>query len=81
MPESDLEKMAMISRATERVGLEWIGTGAMLVPGFGTQPYLRGEQVLVHTDNTATVEYINRQGDLRACCNSPATSSSGVQSI
>ncbi len=56
MPESDLEKMAMISRAAERVGLEWIGTGAMLVPGFGTQPYLRGEQVLVHTDNTATVE-------------------------
>ncbi len=42
---------------------------------------LRGEHVLVRTDSTATVAYINRQGGLRSCRNSPATSSSGVGSI
>ncbi len=28
---------------------------------------LRGEHILVRTDNTATVAYINRQGSLRSC--------------
>ncbi len=49
---------------------------------------LQRKDVLVRTDNTATIVYINRQGGLRshrmshvACCNSPATSSSGVRSI
>ncbi len=42
---------------------------------------LQGEHVLVRTDSTATVAYINRQGGLRSRCNSPATSSSGVGSI
>ncbi len=42
---------------------------------------LRGEQVLVRTDNTATVAYINRQGGLRSRRNLPATFSSGVRSI
>ncbi len=44
---------------------------------------LRGEHVLVRTDSTATVAYINRQGGLPsvACRNSPTTSSSGVGSI
>ncbi len=42
---------------------------------------LRGKHVLVRTDSTATVAYINRQGGLRSRRNSPATSSSGVGSI
>ncbi len=29
---------------------------------------LRGEHVLVRTDSTATIAYINRQGGLRSCC-------------
>ncbi len=29
---------------------------------------LRGKDILVHTDNTATVAYINRQGGLHSCC-------------
>ncbi len=43
---------------------------------------LRGKHVLVRTDNTATVAYINRQGGPPvACRNSPAISSFGVRSI
>ncbi len=38
---------------------------------------LQGRDILVHTDNTENVAYINRQGGLRSCCNSPTTSSSG----
>ncbi len=42
---------------------------------------LQRKDVLVRTENTATVAYINRQGALRSRRNSPATSSSGVRSI
>ncbi len=42
---------------------------------------LRGKHVLVRTDNTATVAYINRQGGLRSHRMSPAISSFGVRSI
>ncbi len=44
---------------------------------------LRGKHVLVRSDNTATVAYINRQGGLRSrrIRNSPAISSFGVRSI
>ncbi len=42
---------------------------------------LRGEHVLVCTDSTATVAYINRQGGQHSRRNSPVTSSSGVGSI
>ncbi len=42
---------------------------------------LHDKHVLVRTDNTATVAYINHQGGLRSCRNSPAISSFGVRSI
>ncbi len=43
---------------------------------------LQRKDVLVRTDNTTTIAYINRQGSLRSSCrNSPAISSSGVRSI
>ncbi len=44
---------------------------------------LQRKDVLVRTDNTATVAYINRKAVCApvACRNSPATSSSGVRSI
>ncbi len=46
------------------------------------RPLLLGKHVLVHTDNTAAVSYINRWGvyDHAACHSSPAISSSGVHS-
>ncbi len=42
---------------------------------------LRDKDVLACTENTATVAYINQQGGLLSCRNSPATSSFGVRSI
>lgn len=30
-------------------------------------PFLRGHHVLIRTDNTTTVAYVNRQGGLRSC--------------
>ncbi len=44
------------------------------------RPLLLGKHVLVRTDNTAAVSYINRMGvyDHAACHSSPAISSSGV---
>ncbi len=42
---------------------------------------LHEKHVLVRTDNTATVAYINHQGGLRSCRNSPTISSFGVRSI
>ncbi len=42
---------------------------------------LRGKNVLVGTDNTATITHINRQGGLRSCRNSSTISSFGVRSI
>ncbi len=44
------------------------------------RPLLLGKHVLVRTDNTAAVSYINRLGDVRdaACHSSPAISSSEV---
>ncbi len=38
---------------------------------------LRGEHVLVHTDSTATVAYINRQGGLRPVATAPVPPLSG----
>ncbi len=42
---------------------------------------LHDKHVLVRTDNTATVAYINHQGGIRSRCKSPAISSFGVRSI
>ncbi len=42
---------------------------------------LHDKHVLVRTDNTATIAYINHQGGLRSRRNSPAISSFGVRSI
>jgi len=44
------------------------------------QPLLQGKLVLVYTDKTATVAYINLQGGVLACHNPPTISSSGVSS-
>ncbi len=42
---------------------------------------LHDKHVLVRTENTANVTYINHQGGLCSCRNSPAISSFGVRSI
>ncbi len=37
------------------------------------RPLLQGKHMLVRTDNTAAVSYINQQGGLRSCCMSQLT--------